>query len=125
MVCDDAMKTRRIGWREGGGNMAETESRILAEYDCGGARVCIVADERARAPEPSACPAWVQVGRRLAGERIREYAEAVGHLPSPELLERFNAAMEQRLNEFIREPRKHPWTPLTLAEFEKEEQAGE
>ena len=125
MFCDDAMKTRRIGWREGGGNMAETEIRILAEYDYGGARVCIVAEERARTPESGACPAWVQVGRRLAGERIREYAESVGHLPSPDLLERFNTVMEERLNDFIREPRKHPWTPLTLAEFEKEEQAGE
>lgn len=104
--------------------------RVLAECNTKGARVCIV-EETFPAPAslggrmvsvptegPDGCPEWVTVGRGLIAKRIREYLNETGRLPTRELLERFGEVMGKRLDDFIRDPRNHPWRPMGLREFE-------
>lgn len=93
-------------------------SGVVAEYNSHGATVKIILDERA-APMP-AVPEWVGVGQTLMIRRCQEYREQTGRLPTRELLERFDAAMAERLQRFMREPRKHPFQPVSLREFENE-----
>ena len=93
-------------------------SGVVAEYNSHGATVKIVLDEQA-APMP-AVPEWVGVGQTLMIRRCQEYREATGHLPARELLERFDAAMAERLRRLMEAPRKHPFRPMSLIEFERE-----
>lgn len=65
-------------------------------------------------------PAWVRVAQGLAANRIREYKNETGQLPSSQLLEDFQRVMGERLNAYIEEPMKHPFHPMTLKAFEDE-----
>ena len=94
------------------------KGRQIAEFDCHGARIVIVADEDAKPLEPGQVPEWVQVGTELRIRRMEEYKAETGHAPTRELIERFDRVMEERLNRFIENPRKYPWKPMGLREFE-------
>lgn len=101
---------------------------ILAEINSFGARVCLVgtdgrmvsAPTKDACPAKDACPEWVTVGQGLMEARCREYEEETGHWPEMGLLERFSAEMGKRLEEFIRDPKGHPWRAVGLREFEVE-----
>jgi len=96
------------------------KGRQIAEFDCHGARIVIVADEDAKPLEPGQVPEWVQVGTALRIRRMEEYKAETGHAPTRELIERFDRVMEERLNRFIENPRKYPWKPMGLRAFELE-----
>ena len=94
---------------------------VLAEFDSYGARVCLVGTDGRMVSAPTeGVPEWVTVGRGLMEARCREYEEETGHWPEMGLLERFSAEMRKRLDDFIRDPKGHPWRAVGLREFEEE-----
>ena len=98
----------------------------VATYDSGGARV----EVHREAPEGGrilsaptrgqTVPGWVAVGLKLMEQRIREYRDETGRLPSQELLSAFQREMGKRLDAYIKEPLKHPFRPMGLKAFEDE-----
>ena len=115
--------------------MAES---VLAEINSYGARVCLVGEVtssvtcgdsfpsrgslggRMISAPTEGVPEWVTVGQGLMAARCREYEQETGHWPDMGLLERFSAEMGRRLEEFIRDPKGHPWRAMGLREFEEE-----
>ena len=91
----------------------------VATYSSGGARVEVHRERpEGRTMGTPGAPGWVSAGLRLMEQRIREYRDATGRLPSEKLIADFQAEMGKRLDAFIKEPMKHPFQPVSLLAFE-------
>lgn len=95
----------------------------VATYNSYGARVEIYRDGPGTGPTipgRPGTPGWVTVAQGLMEQRMREYLDATGRMPSRKLLEDFQREMRKRLDAYIQDPMKHPFRPMGLKEFEDE-----
>ncbi len=115
---EDVDEMTELLWKAG----PEVKIGVVAVYKSHGAKIYIVYDEHTTPLKPGEVPEWVKVGQELVIKRIREYRDQTGHLPTKELMERFQDVMGKRLDAFIEDPRKYPYKPLTLVQFEQEEE---
>ena len=94
----------------------------VATYNSGGARVEVHQEGGRMVSAPTmgtpGAPGWVSAGLRLMEQRIREYLDATGRLPSEKLISDFQEEMGKRLDAYIKEPMKRPFHPVSLLAFE-------
>lgn len=96
----------------------------VATYNSGGARVEVHREPsqslRDSSPRGGAkgAPGWVTAGLQIMAQRVREYLDETGRLPSETLMADFQREMGKRLDAYIREPMKHPFLPVSLRAFE-------